>query len=113
MIEKYIEAMLNGDYKALAACFAPHCRYFDYCPIGTNRDNYHVYGREAIEMFFHHKFTFRILSITDPVIESETSANFLVAYGGTYLSPQEFSCGDLQDLRFFVTIQKTGGAVHG
>lgn len=86
MIEKYIEAMLNGDYKALAACFAPHCRYFDYCPIGTNRDNYHVYGREAIEMFFHHKFTFRILSITDPVIESETSANFLVAYGGTYLS---------------------------
>lgn len=77
MIEKYIEAMLNGDYKALAACFAPHCRYFDYCPIGTNRDNYHVYGREAIEMFFHHKFTFRILSITDPVIESETSANFL------------------------------------
>ena len=85
MIEKYIEAMQNGDYKALAACFAPKCRYFDYCPIGTNRDNYHVYGREAIEMFFHNKFTFHILSISDPVIESPTSANFLVAYGGTYL----------------------------
>ncbi len=85
MIEKYIEAMQNGDYMALAACFAPKCRYFDYCPIGTNRDNYHVYGRAAIEMFFHNKFTFRILSITDPVIESPTSANFLVAYGGTYL----------------------------
>lgn len=65
--------------------FAPKCRYFDYCPIGTNHDNYHVYGKEAIEMFFHHKFTFRILSITDPVIESETSANFLVCYSGTYL----------------------------
>ena len=85
MIEKYIEAMMNGDYKALAECFAPKCRYFDYCPIGANRDNYHVYGRAAIEMFFHHKFTFRILSISDPVIESDTSANFLVAYGGTYL----------------------------
>ena len=68
MIKKYIEAMQKGDYKALAACFAPKCRYFDYCPIGANHDNYHVYGREAIEMFFHHKFTFRILSITDPVI---------------------------------------------
>ena len=85
MIEKYIEAMMNRDYKALAACFAPKCRYFDYCPIGTNRDNYHVYGRVAIEMFFHHKFTFGILAISDPVIESETSANFLVSYGGTYL----------------------------
>ena len=53
--------------------------------IATNHDNYHVYGKEAIEMFFHHKFTFRILSITDPVIESETSANFLVCYSGTYL----------------------------
>ena len=55
MIEKYIEAMQKGDYKALAACFAPKCRYFDYCPIGANHDNYHVYGREAIEMFFHHR----------------------------------------------------------
>ena len=44
MIEKYIEAMQKGDYKALAACFAPKCRYFDYCPIGANHDNYHVYG---------------------------------------------------------------------
>lgn len=88
MIEKYIEAMMNRDYKALAACFAPKCRYFDYCPIGANRDNYHVYGRVAIEMFFRNKFTFGILSISDPVIESDTSANFLVAYGGTYLYAQ-------------------------
>lgn len=85
MIEKYIEAMMARDYQALAACFAAKCRYFDYCPIGVNRDNYHVYGRTAIEMFFHNKFTFGILSISDPVIESPTCANFLVAYGGTYL----------------------------
>lgn len=85
MIEKYIEAMQNGDYQALAACFAPKCRYFDYCPIGASRANYHVYGRPAIEMFFRNKFTFRILSISDPVIEDERSANFLVNYGGTYL----------------------------
>lgn len=85
MIRKYIEAMEKGDYKALAECFTPKCRYFDYCPIGASRDNYHVYGKTAIEMFFHNKFTFRILSISDPVIESEDSANFLVSYGNTYL----------------------------
>lgn len=85
MIEKYIAAMQAQDYKALAECFAPKCRYFDYCPIGVNRDNYHVYGKTAIEMFFHNKFTFRIISISDPVIENDTTANFLVAYGGTYL----------------------------
>lgn len=85
MIEKYIEAMQKGDYQALAACFAPKCRYFDYCPIGASHDNYHVYGRPAIEMFFRNKFTFHVLSITDPVIEGPSSANFLVAYGGTYL----------------------------
>lgn len=85
MIEKYVAAMQAQDYKALAECFAPKCRYFDYCPIGANRDNYHVYGKTAIEMFFHNKFTFRIISISDPVIENDTTANFLVAYGGTYL----------------------------
>lgn len=85
MIRKYVNAMTRGDYKALAECFDPKCRYFDYCPIGVNRDNYHVYGRTAVEMFFHNKFTFRILSVSDPVIENENSANFLVAYGGTYL----------------------------
>lgn len=85
MIEKYVEAMTTGDYQSLAALFSNKCRYFDYCPLGTSRANYHVYGRAAVEMFFHNKFTFRTLVVTDPVIESETSANFLVAYGGTYL----------------------------
>jgi hypothetical protein len=84
MIEAYVDAMLKGDCVALAACFAPKCRYFDYCPQSAGRDNYHVFGREAIEMFFRNKFTFRVLSISDPVIESPTSANFLVAYGGSY-----------------------------
>ncbi|MCD8145404.1 MAG: nuclear transport factor 2 family protein [Oscillospiraceae bacterium] len=85
MIEKYIAAMTAGDSKALAALFSDKCRYFDYCPVGVNRTNYHVYGRACIDMFFHNKFTFRTLVVTDPVIENENTANFLVAYGGTYL----------------------------
>ncbi len=85
MIKKYIEAMQAGDFMALAACFAEKCRYFDYCPIGANKSNYHVYGRVGVEMFFRNKFTFKALSVSDPVIESERSANFLVNYSGTYL----------------------------
>ena len=85
MIEKYAEAMTAGDYKALAALFSDKCRYFDYCPIGANRENYHVFGRAGIEMFFHNKFTFRYLKVTDPVIEDEHIANFLVCYNGQYL----------------------------
>ncbi len=85
MIKKYVEAMEKGDYKALAECFADKCKYFDYCPGNNNRTNFHVFGKTAIDMFFHNKFVFRILSISDPVIESETTANFLICYSGTYL----------------------------
>ncbi len=85
MIKKYVDAMLSGDPVALAACFSSQCRYFDYCPITNSHTNYHVYGRRGVEMFFNNKFFFRTLSISDPVIESETAANFMVAYAGTYL----------------------------
>ena len=85
MIEKYADAMTSGDYKALAALFSDECRYFDYCPIGASHANYHVYGRSGVEMFFHNKFTFRQLIVTDPVIEDENIANFLVCYNGQYL----------------------------
>ncbi len=85
MIEEYIEAMQNGDSKALANCFAPRCRYFDYCPITINRPNYHVYGRQGIEMFFLNKFTFRSMVLTDCVIEDDRTANFIVSYDGIYL----------------------------
>ena len=85
MIEKYAEAMTAGDSQALAALFSDKCRYFDYCPLGASRSNYHVYGRNGVEMFFHNKFTFRTLVVTDPVIENDHTANFLVAYSGQYL----------------------------
>ena len=85
MIEKYAEAMTAGDYKALAALFSDGCRYFDYCPIGSNKENYHVYGRAGVDMFFHNKFVFHTLVVTDPVIENDRTANFVVAYSGRYI----------------------------
>ncbi len=84
MIKKYIEAIQAGDYKALAQCFTPKCQYNDYCPSAVNRANYHVYGRSAIEMYFHNKFVFHQLKIFDAVIEDDNSAYFLVSYGGSY-----------------------------
>lgn len=51
-IEKYIDALVKCDNKALADTFAPEGTLRDYCPNSTGRQEYHVYGREAIDMFF-------------------------------------------------------------
>ncbi len=88
MIKTVIDAMIARDYKAMAACFAPKCRYFDYCPHGLNMQNYHLYGRPSIEMFFHNKFAFRIVNVFDAVIEDDYTANYLVSYAGTYMCVQ-------------------------
>lgn len=85
MIKKVIDAMMAKDYKAMAECFAPKCRYFDYCPLSLNMQTYHVYSRPSIEMFFHNKFVFRIINVFDAVIEDEYTANYLVSYAGTYM----------------------------
>ncbi len=85
MIEKYIETILSNDYKALAKCFAPDCRYLDYCPQTIGKANYHLYGQKGVEMFFHNKMTFHTLSITDYVIEDERHANFFVSNRGYYI----------------------------
>ena len=92
MIQKVIDAMQAGDYVALSECFAPNGRLFDYCPVskGSSVRSYHVcnffvYGRQAIEMFFHNKFYFHTISISDPVINDDLSADYFVSYGGEYV----------------------------
>ncbi len=85
IIQKVIDAMMAKDYEALGECFAPKCRYFDYCPLGVSMQTYHVYSRPAIKMFFRNKFTFRVIDVFDAVIENETTANYLVSYAGTYM----------------------------
>lgn len=85
MIKRVIDAMMAGDYKAMAECFAPKCRYFDYCPYTGDMQNFHLYGRPSIEMFFRNRFTFRSLSVFDAEIENDSSANYVVSYGGKYM----------------------------
>lgn len=85
MIEKALRALESRDYKALAACFSEDSRYFDYCPSTNGKENYFVYGSAGIEMFFRNRFTFDLLTVSDPVIETDRKANFFGAYEGPYL----------------------------
>lgn len=67
-IERYIEALETKDFKALGDLFTSDGHYCDYCPNGTSQHEYHLYGKEAITMFFQNKFLFRQYSILSPVI---------------------------------------------
>jgi hypothetical protein len=82
IIADYAHAMENKDYVALSNCFADYCRLFDYCPGGMGRENFYIYGRKAVDMFYHNKFILGGLSVMDPVIVDERTVNFYVNYGG-------------------------------
>ena len=73
-IERYIEALETKDFKALGDLFTSDGHYCDYCPNGTPQHEYHLYGKEAITMFFQNKFLFRQYSILSPVILNAYSA---------------------------------------
>ncbi len=85
MLEKVLKALESRDYKALAACFSEDGKYLDYCPACNGKDNYFVYGSVAIEMFFRNRFTFDLLTVSDPVVEGDGTASFFGAYEGPYL----------------------------
>ena len=64
-IEKYVEAMENKDYAGLANLFSPNGIINDYCTNSAAQNEYHIYGREAISMFFRN-----------------TQAEFIANFGG-------------------------------
>lgn len=81
LIADFIHAMEKKDYKAMSQCFASQCRLFDYCtPEGT--PNFFVYGRRAMDMFYHNKFILGGLSVSSPRIVDERTVNFYISYGG-------------------------------
>ncbi|MEG0505459.1 MAG: hypothetical protein RR547_12490, partial [Raoultibacter sp.] len=81
-INDFVDAMLAKDHKALAACFTEECRLVDYCPSLVKRESAFLYGRNAIEMFFHNKFTFGGFGMLDPRITNERTVNFYANYNG-------------------------------
>lgn len=84
-IEKYVEAMENKDFAGLAQLFATDGILCDYCSNSSNQREYHIYGREAINMFFRNKFGFRQYSIMSPEVVNDTQAEFIANFGGYHI----------------------------
>ncbi|MGN0515087.1 MAG: nuclear transport factor 2 family protein [Lachnospiraceae bacterium] len=84
-IEKYIDALKRCDNKGLADIFAEDGSLRDYCPNSTGRQEYHIYGREAIDMFFKNKFSFRQYQIFDAEVVNDWQAEFVASIGGYYV----------------------------
>lgn len=84
-IEKYVEAMENKDYVGLAELFAPEGILCDYCTGSTAQNEYHIYGREAINMFFRNKFTFYRYAVKDAEVVGDTQAEFIAEVDGYHI----------------------------
>ena len=79
-IEKYIEAMENKDFAGLADLFTKDGILCDYCSNSSNQREYHIYGKEAINMFFRNKFGFRQYSIIGAEVVNKEQAEFIANY---------------------------------
>ena len=85
ILADFASAMERKDYVGMAKCFAVNSRLFDYCPGGLGKENFHIYGSLAIEMFYHNQFILGGLSVYDALIDSERTTNFYISYGGTII----------------------------
>ena len=81
-IEKFVEAMENKDFAGLAELFTPDGILCDYCTTSASQQEYHIYGKEAINMFFRNKFGFRRYSILDAEVVNDEQAEFIANFGG-------------------------------
>lgn len=82
LAEEYLKVMENKDYEGLAALFDTNGSINDYCPNGKGEAAYHVYGKEAIDMFFRNRFTFGHFSISKAVCLDDVNAEFVASYDG-------------------------------
>ena len=85
VINDFVSAMQSKDHEALAACFAEECRLFDYFPSVVKRQNSFLFGRNAIEMYYHNKFMFGGFGMLDPRVVNERTVNFYADYNGTII----------------------------
>ncbi len=84
-IERFIEVIENKDFMALGELFTQDGHYCDYCANGTAQHEYHLYGKEAISMFFRNKFLFRQYAVMETEVLNERQAEFIASFGGYYI----------------------------
>jgi hypothetical protein len=85
MIEKALNALVNKDPAAFAECFSEDGKYFDYCPSCNEKDNFFVYGRDCVEMFFRSRFLLGYLTVSEALVEDANTGSFFAAYYGPYI----------------------------
>ena len=85
VIQKYLIALETKDFEALAELFTKDGHYCDYCANGTPLNEFHLYGKEAISMFFRNKFLFCQYSISSATVLSGSQAEFIASYGGYHV----------------------------
>lgn len=85
VIQKYLTALETKDFEALAKLFTKDGHYCDYCANGTPQNEFHLYGKEAISMFFRNKFLFCQYSISSSTVLSGSQAEFIASYGGYHV----------------------------
>lgn len=81
-IENYVKCMENKDYMGLSQLFDADGSICDYCPNGTTQREYHIYGKEAINMFFRNKFLFGRYSIFEAEVVNDEQAEFIASFDG-------------------------------
>ena len=86
IIEQYAKALESRDYAGLAELFDRDGTIIDHCSNGTPQPEYHVYGKEAINMFFRNKFTFGKFSVRHTEIKSDRQVMYVASYGGYYVA---------------------------
>ena len=57
----------------------------DYCTASSTQHEYHIYGRETINMFFRNKFGFRQYSISEAEVVNEKQAEFIANFSGYHI----------------------------
>lgn len=89
MVEKLMNAFSAEDPEAVAACFADdiNVSFVDYCPMLADGNNVHLFGKNAIKMFFTDQFyeMNRYFSVSSVAIEDKRNADFFACYRGKYV----------------------------
>lgn len=84
-IEQYIQEMEHKNFAGLSELFSENGSIIDYCAVSTSQREYHVYGKEAINMFFRNRFTFGRCSISEAEVVNDTQAEFVANYDGYFV----------------------------
>jgi hypothetical protein len=85
MLKNILDAFISKNSEELASFFSEDCVYFDYCPSSVGRQNYYLYGRDGLEMFFRNRFASGQFEIGSPKVEGPDTASFFGAYYGPYV----------------------------